>query len=239
MPALVWNPKEPGETVAYLADWTAELGDDTIASYTLAITSGSATILKSENSASTVTAWIRGGTDATTTLFTLTVTTSSDQILVRKYSLAITSGANSFQPTSTTKRMLVEQMFAECGINGWELDIDPDEKDSALTRLDALMWELIGRGIDLGYNFPTAVGQGSLNDELGCGDQAFFGLAVLGAQRLCPTMGKTQSAESKMALNAAMKAVRSAAVTMVPTMTLASGTPLGAGNQGWPRRFAV
>jgi hypothetical protein len=119
---------------------------------------------------------------------------------------------------ATTKRQLVQQMFEECGINGWEFDITPEEKDRALTRLDALMAELRGRGIDLSYNFPTELGGGDLDDVLGTPDQAFYGLATLGAERLAPTMGKTQSPASRMALTAAMKAVRSAAAVLVPTL---------------------
>lgn len=119
----------------------------------------------------------------------------------------------------TTKRQLIEQMFVECGLNGWEYDITPEEKDKALTRLDALMAELKGRGMDLGYNAPATIGDGDLDDDLGVADQAFYGLAVLGAERLSPTMGKTQSSASRMALTAAMKAVRSAALELVPTVT--------------------
>lgn len=229
----VWHPKDPSETVAYTADWSAELGDDAIASYTLT-KSGTATILKDESSASTVTAWIEGGTNGTTTTFTLTVTTGSGQILVRTYSLGVTTGANSYQPTTTTKRDLIGQAYIECALNGWEYDITPEELDKALTRLDMLAAELKGRGIDLGYNAPASIGAGDLDDALGCADQAFFGLAILMAERLCSSMGKTMKPESRMALNAAMKAVRSAAVQLVPNMGLARATPLGSG-----RRFGL
>ncbi len=233
MTAIVWNPKPPGETVAYPDDWTKELGPDSIASYTFVIDSGDATILKDESSLSVITAWIEGGTDTTTTLFTTTVTTTSGQILIREYSLLVSDGANSFQPTTTTKRSLIGQAYIECALNNWEYDITPEEMDKALTRLDMLEAELRGRGIDLNYNAPAIIGHGDLDDELGCSDQAFFGLAVLLAQRLCPSMGKKLSQESRETLNAAMKAVRSAANQLVPTMRLARGTPMGSGNRTW------
>lgn len=137
---------------------------------------------------------------------------------------------------TATKRQLVEQAFTECSINGWEYDIEPDEKDTALTRLDALMRELQGRDLELGYSFPAQIGTGSLDDQLGCADQAFFALAILLAERLCPTMGKTQSKESRIALHNAMKALRSA-TTQIPTMQLAIGTPLGSGNKPWSTRY--
>lgn len=234
---ITWNPKDPDETVAYLDDWSGELGADSIASYVMSVTSGTATIAKQEQQTTALKFWIAGGTDATTTTFLCRVTTGTGQVLERTYSLYVASNANSYQPTSTTKRQLVEQMFTECAINGWEYDITADEKDVALTRLDALMWELRGRGIDIGYNFPLGIGQGALNDVLGCPDQAFYGLAVLGAERLCPTMGKMQSKESRIALNSAMKAVRSAAVSLAPSSALAPSTPIGSGNKPWGLRY--
>lgn len=234
MPATIWNPKDPAETVAYSDDWTNELAGDAIASYTLVIDSGDATILKDESSPSTITAWIEGGTDATTTLFTATVTTDSGQVLIREYSLLVSAGANSFQPTTTTKRSLIGQAYIEVALNGWEYDISPEEMDKALVRLDMLCAELALRGIDINYNAPSAVGFGDLDDDLGCPDGAFFGLAILLAKRLCPSMGKKLSMESREALDAAEKALRASARSLVPSMGLGRATPLGTGNRTWP-----
>lgn len=236
MAEIVWPPKDPDETVAYTADWTNQLGSDTIASYTMAPT-GTATIAKEEQDVRALRFWIVGGTNETTTTFLNTVTTASGQVLERVYSLYVASGVSSFQPASTTKRMLIGQAFSHATLNGWEYDITAEEKDNALTTLDALMWELLGRGIDLGYNFPIGIGQGNLDDDLACPDQAFFGLSILLALRIFPTMGKKMSVESNRALADAMKAVRSAAVTLVPTAQLAPGTPVGSGNRRWGMRY--
>lgn len=237
MPALVWNPKDPAETVARMSDWTVELAGDTIASYDLAISSGDATISKEESTVSTITAWIEGGTDATATEFLFTVTTASGQILTREYTLLVSAGANAAQPTTTIKRTLVGQAYTECALNGWEYDVTPEEQNTALTRLDMLMWELRGRGIELSYNFPAAMGGGDLADELGCPDQAFYGLSVLLALRLCPTMMKRMSVESNRALNDAMKALRAANSNPLPTVQLRPGTPLGSGNRPWATQY--
>lgn len=234
---IIWPPKDPDETVAYTVDWSEQLGTDAIASYTMVVSSGDATIEDERQSVRALKFYIAGGTNDTTTTFLNTVTTNTGQVLERLFSLYVGDGQSSFLTTSTTKRQLVEQMFTECALNGWEYDLTPEEKDTALTRLDALMWELRGRGIDVGYNFPNSIGGGSLNDDLGCPDQAFFGLSVLGAKRLCPTMGKALSKESREALNDAMKAVRSAASGFVPTVLLAPGTPIGSGNKPWSTRY--
>lgn len=233
----VWKPKDPNETVAYSTDWSADLGSDPITAYTCVVASGDAVVANTVRSGWTVKFYISGGTNETTSTFLHTVTTKSGQVLERNFSLYVGDGENPFYPTSTTKRQLVEQMFTECALNGWEYDLTPDEKDVALTRLDALMWELRGRGIDVGYNFPISIGSGDLDDELGAPDQAFFGLALMGAERLCPTMGKAMSKESRIALNTAQKAVISAATGFVPFMKFAPGTPIGSGNKPWATRY--
>lgn len=235
-----WNPKDPDETVCYVADWTDELsglGGDSIASYTFTISSGDATIAKQVQQAYSLKFWIAGGTSGTTTTFRNVVTTSTGQVLERFYTLLVQTDADAFMPATTTKRQLVDQAFAECGINGWEYDIDPSEKDTALTRLDMLMHELRGRGYDLNYNYPSAIGSGLLTDALGCPDQAFYGLATLLAERLAPTMGKRMSVESRMALTAARKAVYAAATNLVPGQSLGQGSPIGSGNKPWSSRY--
>lgn len=140
-------------------------------------------------------------------------------------------------PATATKGQLVAQMYAECTIMGWEYDITPEEHAVALMRLDALMAELAARGLALAYNAPAALGGSSLADPLGCPDAAFSALAVLGAERLCPTMAKTQQRESRIALNEAMKALRGVAGCPAPRMRLAPGTPMGSGNKPWATRM--
>lgn len=233
----VWNPKDPNETVWYEADWSDEIGgDESLISYTMTITSGTATISSQQQKRQSVRFLITGGTDGASTEFLHRVTTSTGQILERTYSLFVSEGVDVAKPATTTKRMLLEQAFSECALNGWEYDISAEEKDTALHRLDMLMWELVGRGLNLNYNFPTVMAGGDLDDALGCPDQAYFGLAVLLAERLCPTMGKTQSKESRIILATAIKAVRNAAGP-VPSMLLAAGTPIGSGNKPWSTRY--
>lgn len=231
-----WKPKDPDETVAYVVDWSDQLGDDPIASYTFTRLTGTVTTAKQDQNGQILKVWLAGGVDGETATFLMTVTTTSGQVLERSFALYVGDGQSSYLPATTTKRQLVDQMFTECSLNGWEYDLDPSEKDTALTRLDMLMWELRGRDIEVGYNFPPSINAGSLDDELGCPDQAFSGLAILGAERLCPTMGKTMSKESRIALAAAMKAVRNCS-QLAPAMRLASGTPAGSGNKPYATRY--
>lgn len=232
MAEITWTPKDPAETKAYPDDWSDEIGSDPIASYSFVVVSGTATISNKSLDGACFTYLIAGGTSGATTTFRNTVTTEGGQVLIRDFALPVLTGANSFRGSTTTKRQLVEQMFQECAMNAWELDITPEEKDRALTRLDAMMHELRARGLDLAYNFPTGIGAGDLDDALGCPDEAFMGLAVLGAYRIASTMGKQMKPESARAQNDAMKAVRAAANGYIPTATFAPGTPRGSGSLG-------
>lgn len=150
--------------------------------------------------------------------------------------MTVVTDSTTAATSTATKRQLVEQAFTECALNGWELDITADEKDVALTRLDMLMNNLLGRGINVSYAFPARFGGGDLNDALGCPDTVIDALAILLAKRLCPSMGKTISAESRVALRDAEKALVSAGQT-VPTMSYAPGTPQGSGNRPWATRY--
>lgn len=234
---IIWTPKHPAETVAFLIDWSEQVGDDHIASHTFTRTAGDATITKSTLRGRSVEAFISGGTNGTTSEFLATVSTVSGQVLRRTFAIRIDSDTNNFAPNVTSKRQLVEAMFNEVALNGWELDITPEEKDTALKRIDALMWELLGRGIMLGYNFPDDMGQGNLADPLGCPNQAFNALAILGGRRIAPSMGKKISQESREALNDAMKALRSVALNYVPHVRMPTGTPLGSGFKPWTTHY--
>lgn len=233
---LNWPNKSPGETLDFAVDWANELkGGEAIASYDFAVSEGTVSIgTKSLEGVSTV-VFLSGGKEGEHAVIRASIVTDQGRDYEQCVGIDITA-CGSCAVSSTTKKMLIGQMFDQVALNGWEYDIEPEETGAALIRLDMMMWELKGRGIDVGYNFPRGIGQGSPEDDLGCSDQAFFGLALLGAERLCPTMGKTQSKEGRIALNAALKAVRSAATQLVPDMRLRPGTPRGSGNPGWLAR---
>ncbi len=234
---IVWNAKDPNEVVAYPVDWSGDLGRDTITAHDFTLMTGDAVISKLAYGLQSLVAYIGGGTDETTSTFLYRITTEAGQTLERNFSLYVAANANSFRPATTIKRTLLEQAFTECALNGWEYDITPEEKNTALTRLDMLMAELRGRGVDLGYNMPNTIGQGDMDDESGIPDAAVFGVATLLALRLCPTMGKTMSKESREAQTQAMKALRSASIIALPTMRFRNGTPSGSGNKPWGTRY--
>lgn len=226
---IIFNPKPPGETVAYTIDWRGELGEDAIATSNVTA-SGSATIVEQGNACGIVTVLIAGGTNETTTTFTNNITTRAGQILSRTATLYVVDGSVPASPSTTTKRLPIDMAFQEIRLAGYEFDIDPVMLDSALTKLDLLMAEWAVSGINLSYNAPRVPGQGNLEDEIGIPNAALQAVSLYLAQRISPDYGKALSIETKASMAQAMANLRAMALT-VPHMRFPANTPIGAGSQ--------
>lgn len=228
----VLTPKLPGETVAYLIDFAHQLGDDWIESYTLVIDTGTVTISAQEFGSQYIRAVIAGGLAGETAELTAQIVTNGGQTLSRPVTLLIADDVVAVFPQTTTKRAIVEMAYEEATLAGYEFDQSPEEWMSALRRLDTLMAQWAASSLDLGYNFPAAIGQGDLDDEAGIPDLAVNAVAISLALRVYPTLGKTMSGETRVALAQGMVAVR-AWCAVLPERSLANKTPIGAGNKPW------
>lgn len=127
------------------------------------------------------------------------------------------------------KRDLVQLAYEECGQADYSYTIQTDEYDSALRRLNVLMAEWAGVGIDLGYNFPD-YGNGSPEDESGIPIEASQVVGLHLAARIAPTMGKTLSGETRAQMAVSLANLRAMYLT-APSMSLSRQTVRGAGNR--------
>src|SRR5437868_8121035 len=55
-----------------------------------------------------------------------------------------------------TKEQLIDEAFAELRLAGYTFDIAPEEKQTALRRMDTMMATWEGRGIRVGYPLPSS-----------------------------------------------------------------------------------
>lgn len=224
---MIWTPKLPADIKSYKIDWSRDVGDDPIETFEIAVTSGTVAIDDSDNDATTATALISGGVAAETATFAASVTTVGGQVFNRAISLLITDDA---ALSTTRKRVVIEMAVEECKLAGYEFNFSPEEYVATLRRLDTLASGLKADGIDLGYNFPATMGGGEVDDASGIADADLGEVAVLLSFRLAPMIGKTMSAESKIARAEAQRSLR-ARYAVIPTTSLPGGTPLGAGNR--------
>lgn len=232
--ALSWPSKDPGDVLPYEIDWTARLAGDLIATslYTLTDAAG-VTIDSQSNTDDTATVWISGGTDGDTAIIVDTITTVGGLTLVETVLLPIISSADTPElPTTSTKRQIVEMVFEEAGLTGDEFDHTPEESATVMRRMDGMMGELKLQGIDLGYNFPAIFGGGDLSDALGIPDETINTMAIWVALRAFPALGKTMTAESRLAFTQGMIAIR-AAYAVIPERSLPAATIRGAGAKPW------
>jgi hypothetical protein len=139
--------------------------------------------------------------------------------------------------TGPKKGDIIDSAFEECGRAGFVFDTQPEEKTTALRRLNALMYELRdSKGIDLGYDFPLPGTLGSGSELSGIPWSVLDAVVTMLALRIAPAMGKTLSPESKAAF-ARSTALLQSVYASIPTMELAGKTPLGQGNR-WGTTFS-
>lgn len=133
---------------------------------------------------------------------------------------------------SWTKRMLLVGALEEIGIQGHEFDVSPEEDQTALRRLDTMMamWE--GRGVRVGYRFPTSPEGSELDDDSGIPDSAVEPVCLNLGIRLAPGYGKTVSPDTKVNAKQGYDALLWAAAQPIQQQ-FPQTLPRGAGNKPW------
>lgn len=133
---------------------------------------------------------------------------------------------------SYTKGQLVEAAYAEIGMAAFMFDLEPEDLQAALRKLDAMMAMWNGRGIRLGYPIPLAPLSSTLTEDSTLPDWSISAvIANLGIQ-IAPLYGKVVSAETRFNARDAYNMVLSRSA-MPPEMQFPNTLPAGAGNKPW------
>ncbi len=132
-----------------------------------------------------------------------------------------------------TKRDIVEQAFEEIGLASYVFDLQPQQLDSALRRLDMMMATWNAKGIRIGYPLPSSPGGSDLDQEIGVPDSAFEAMYLNLAIRISGGFGKTVSPDTKAAAKIAYKELLSNSALPIEKQLDNETIPAGAGNKGW------
>jgi hypothetical protein len=130
---------------------------------------------------------------------------------------------------SWTKRDIVNQAFEEVGLASFVYDMNADQIQSALRRLDAMMGVWALKGINLG--FPITTGANSSDPDTDTNLPVFALEAVylnLGI-KIAPAFGKTVAQELKASAKQSYDALLVKAA--FPNEQQITGLPLGAGSK--------
>lgn len=135
---------------------------------------------------------------------------------------------------SYSKRQFVTAAFEELGLASYVFDLSPEQIESALRRLDAMMATWNGLGIRLSYPLPGSPENSDIDAETTVPDSANEAIITNLAVRLAPSIGKTAAIETKVAAKRAYDVLLARAAQPLE-ITLPADMPAGAGNKPWRR----
>lgn len=131
-----------------------------------------------------------------------------------------------------SKRQFVAAAFEEIGLASYVFDLQPEQLQSALRRLDAMMADWNGKGIRLGYPLPGSPQDSDLDEPSEVPDSANEAIITNLAIRIAPGYGKVVMPETKAVAKDSYNTLLQRA-TMPPEQQLPATMPAGAGNKPW------
>lgn len=132
---------------------------------------------------------------------------------------------------SYSKRQIVIAAFEELGLASYAFDIQPEELESALRRLDGLVAQWNARGMKLSYNLPNSPQNSNIDDESYIPDYANDAVITNLAIKLAPSYGRVVSQETKSAAHEGERVLLMVSQAGYPLERRLQNTlPLGAGN---------
>lgn len=132
-----------------------------------------------------------------------------------------------------TKRQFIEQAFEEIGLAAYIFDLTPEQLQSALRRLDAMMAGWNANGIRIGWPIPSSPDNSELDVDTKVTDVANEAVYTNLAIRLAPGFGKTISADAKQYADAAYSNLLNQTAAPTPERQYPNTMGRGAGNKPW------
>jgi len=131
-----------------------------------------------------------------------------------------------------SKRQFVAAAFEEIGLASYVFDLSPEQLQSALRRLDAMIADWNGKGIRLGYPLPGSPQDSDLDEPTLVPDSANQAILTNLAIRIAPSYGKVVMPETKAVAKDSYNTLLQRA-TMPPEQQIPATRPAGAGNKPW------
>lgn len=131
-----------------------------------------------------------------------------------------------------SKRQIVEDAFGELALAGYTFDLDPQELQAALRRLDLLMASLAGHGINLGYSIGLSPTESDLDQDSGLPLFCVRAVVLMLAREIASSKGKQLSPITLRNCKEAYDLlITKLAKDAVQEQQLRADTPLGAGHR--------
>jgi len=114
---------------------------------------------------------------------------------------------------SYTKKEFILESLSEIGIASYVFDVDNEQLQTALKKLDAMMATWNFQGIRIGYPLPLNPNDSTLDDDTNVPDSADEAIILNLAIRLAPSYGKMVQAETKQIAKEAYNTLLGVALT--------------------------
>ncbi len=131
-----------------------------------------------------------------------------------------------------SKRQLIEEAYAELALADYVFDLTPEEQQTALRRLDAMLATWEAKGVRVGYAFPSSPADSDLDTPSGLPDSAVETVFLNLATRLAPGSGKAIASSTRKAASDGYDTLLWAAARP-QQQQLPNTLPRGAGNKPW------
>lgn len=131
-----------------------------------------------------------------------------------------------------TKRQFVEQAFEEIGYAAYAFDLQPEQLQAALRRLEMMIATWNGKSVVLGYPLSSSSQSMNLDTETQVPDSAHEAIITNLALRIAPLVGKTVSTETKATARSSYMQLLSR-FTKPNEQRFPNTLPAGAGNKPW------
>ena len=133
---------------------------------------------------------------------------------------------------SWTKRQFVLEAFDSIGLASYVFDLQPEQLQSALRKMDSMMATWNGMGIRLGYPLPSAPQDSDIDDPTEVPDSANEAIYTNLAIRIAPSFGKQVPLEVKVAAKQGYNVLLQRATAPIEKQ-LPGTMPAGAGQKPW------
>ena len=132
-----------------------------------------------------------------------------------------------------TKLQFIQQAYEEIGLASYVYDLEPEQLQSAMRRMDAMVSGWNSNGVRIGYPLPGAPNAGDINADSGVPDFANEAIYLNLAIRLAPTVGKAVSQDTRAMADMAYSNMANQVAAPTPEMQMPTTMPRGAGTKPW------
>ena len=134
-----------------------------------------------------------------------------------------------------TKRALITQAYEDAGMASYVFDLTPEDLQSALRKLDAMLAMWARKGVNLGYAQSLGPDDGDLDQDSGIPTSAVFAVTSNLAKYVAATYGKTPPPETMQAAKEGYEALMMP--TRIPEIPMPRTMPRGAGSRRWGNTY--